>query len=91
MRRFGAPDQIESLRNALRDLLDVRFPTLSVGEIVATSFVRRYYEAEIVNSEQGRAAWLTITEEDLHRVAAGDSSGIHESLARFSRSVGFTK
>lgn len=91
MRRFGAPDQIESLRSVLRDLLDLHFPTLSVGQIVPISFVRRHYEAEIVNSEQGRAAWLTVTEDDLHRVAAGDSSGIDESLARFSRNVGFAK
>lgn len=91
MRRLGAPDQIESLGSVLRDLLDLHFPTLRLGQVVPTSFARQQYEAELVDSEQGRTAWLTVTEEDLHRVSAGDSSGIHESPARFSRSVSFKK
>lgn len=91
MRRFGAPDQIESLRGVLRDLLDLYFPNLSVGQVVPTSFANRHYEAEILNSGQGRSAWLTVTEEDLQRVAAGDSSRLHESVAQFSQNVGFTK
>ena len=91
MRRFGAPDQIESLRRVLRELLDLHFPSLSVGHVVPTSFAHRKYEAEIVNSQQGRTAWLQITEEDLHRALEGDSTTIHDSLARFFQSVGFSK
>ncbi len=80
MRRFGAPDEIESLGSVLRALLDLHFPTLSVGQIVPSSFARRNYEAEIVNSKQGRSAWLTVTEEDLCRAANGDAACMRESL-----------
>lgn len=91
MRRFGAPGQIESLRTVLHALLELHFPTLSVGQIVASSFVRRHYEAEIVNSKQGRSAWLTVTEEDLCCAANGDATSMRESLTRFFQSVGFMK
>lgn len=91
MRRFGAPEQTESLRRVLRELLDLHFPTLSLGHVVPTSFAHRKYEAEIVNSQQGRTAWLQITEDDLHCALDGDSTAMHDSLARFSRRVGFSK
>jgi hypothetical protein len=91
MRRFGAPDQIESLRRVLRELLDLHFPSLSLGHVVPTSFSHRKYEAEIVNSQLGRTAWLQITEDDLHRALDGDSTAMHDSLARFFQTVGFTK
>lgn len=91
MRRFRAPDQIESLRSVLRGLLDLHFPTLSVGQIVPTSFARRKYEAEIVDAAQGRTAWVQVMEDDLIRAAEGDSTCMRESLTQFFRSVGFMK
>lgn len=91
MRRPGAPDQIKSLRYVLRELLDLHFPSLSLSHVVPTSFSHRKCEAEIVNSQQGRTAWLQITEEDLYRALEGDCTAMHDSLARFFQSVGFSK
>ncbi len=89
MEPFGTENQVKWLRSVLTHLLFARLSGVVVGHIVPTSFVRREYEVEIVSLRDGRTAWFQVTQEQLERVAAGDSSLLFESLTKLIESAGF--